>query len=113
MGEIPQFLYRIQPTRPGMLSEGPTAEEAAIVGAHFEYLKRLMDKGVVILAGRTQTTDSSSFGIVIFRAESPEKAESIVQADPAVSGGVMSAELFPYRIALMASPMTGIPTADR
>ena len=28
---MPQFLYRIQPTRPGMLAAGPTEREAAIV----------------------------------------------------------------------------------
>lgn len=96
-----QFLYRIQPTRPAMLTEGPTDEEAAIVGEHFAYLQGLTAQGTVILAGRTLNTDESSFGIVIFNAETEEAAEAIVQGDPAVRGGVMAATVFPYRVALI------------
>ena len=95
------YLYKIQPTRLGMLSEGPTPDEAAIVSQHFDYLSGLVDQAVVVLAGRTLTTDECSFGIVIFRAESDEDARSVVQNDPAVKAGVMRAELYPYRIALM------------
>jgi uncharacterized protein YciI len=84
-----------------MLSEGPTPEEERIVGDHYSYLKKLTDQGVVILAGRTLNTDESSFGIIIFRAESEEAARRIVADDPAVRGGLMRAELYPYRIALM------------
>jgi len=84
-----------------MLSEGPTSEEAVIVSLHFDYLSRLVDQAVVVLAGRTLTTDERSFGIIIFRAESDLEARSVVENDPAVKAGVMRAELYPYRIALM------------
>jgi uncharacterized protein YciI len=96
-----QFLYRIQPTRAALLTEGPTPEEQAIVAEHFNYLKDLTAKGVVVLAGRTLNTDESSFGIVIFRAESETAARRIMNSDPAVAKGVMKATLFPYRVALM------------
>jgi uncharacterized protein YciI len=96
-----QYLYRIQPTRATMLTEGATEAEAAKVSAHFNYLKSLMEQGVVILAGRTLNTDPTSFGIIIFNADSDEAARALVDADPAVSGGVMRAELFPYRVALI------------
>lgn len=100
---MPQFLYRIRPTRPAMLAEGPTEREAEIVGQHFEYLRRLVDEGIVLMAGRTLNTDESAFGIAIFVADSPEAAEALMRADPAVAQGVMSAELFPYRIALWSA----------
>ena len=96
-----QFLYRIQPTRSEMLSEGPTAAEADVIQRHFSYLQRLMMAGAVQMAGRTLNTDDSSFGIVIFEAESEEAASEIVQNDPAVQKGVMHAELFPFRTALL------------
>ena len=83
-----------------MLAEGPTEREARIVGQHFEYLRRLVDEGIVVMAGRTLNTDESAFGIAIFVADSTEAAEALMRADPAVAQGVMSAELFPYRIAL-------------
>ena len=95
-----QFLYRIQPTRLAMLIEA-TPEESALVGQHFDYLQALLRRGVLILAGRTLNTDGSGFGIVIFNAESEEAARALVDDDPAVKGGVFSAELFPYRVALM------------
>jgi uncharacterized protein YciI len=98
---MPQYLYRIQPTRTTMLSEGATPEESAIVSEHFQRLESLMEQGVVILAGRTLNTDPTSFGIIIFNAESDEVAREIMHSDPAVSGGVMRAELFPYRVALI------------
>jgi len=96
-----KFLYRIQPARAEMLKSGPTKEESALVEEHFNYLKKLTAKGVVILAGRTLTTDESSFGLVIFRAESEETARAIMNNDPAVKNGVMRATLFPFRVALM------------
>ena len=96
-----EFLYRIQTVRPAMLSTGATAEEEAAVTAHFAYLQRLADEGVVILAGRTLNTDASSFGIVIFQAEDEIAARAIVDNDPAIQQRIMRAELFPYRVALM------------
>jgi uncharacterized protein YciI len=99
-----QFLYRIRPTRPEMLSEGPTPQESEVVEAHFVYLKDLAARGVVHLAGRTLTTDENSFGIVIFRAENEDAARTIMNRDPAVQNGVMRSELFPYRIAVWSPP---------
>jgi uncharacterized protein YciI len=96
-----QFLYRLQPTPAEMLKSGPTKEEAALVEEHFNYLKNLTAKGVVILAGRTLTTDESSFGIVIFRAESEEAAHEIMNNDPAVKNAVIRANLFPFHVVLM------------
>lgn len=83
-----------------MLSEGPTEQESRVVSDHYSYLKELMEQGTVILAGRTQNTDYSSFGIIIFKAESPEQARRVAENDPAVKDTVMQAELYPYRITL-------------
>lgn len=102
MTDMQQYLYRIQPVRPAMLSEGSTPEEAEIVSQHFDYLKDLMEQGIVILAGRTLNTEYSSFGIIIFKAESEDAAREVMLNDPAVIHRVMRAELYPYRIALHA-----------
>lgn len=95
-----QFLYRIQPVRPDMLTSGATEDETKIVSQHYEYLKQLTSKGTVLLAGRTRNTDNSSFGIVLFNADSEEMARKIVNEDPAVKNRIFRAELFPYRMAL-------------
>ncbi|MFL5801850.1 MAG: YciI family protein [Roseiflexaceae bacterium] len=79
MSDITHYLYRIQPTRSAMLSEGPTEAEAAIVAQHFGYLKGLAEQGVVVLAGRTLNTDPSSFGIIILRADTEAEAAIVAQ----------------------------------
>jgi len=98
-----EYLYKVQPTRPQMLTEGLRPEEDRAVGAHFEYLRDLTQRGVVLLAGRTQNTDATSFGIVIFRAASLESAREVMNGDPAVRAGVFRAELYPYSIALVGA----------
>lgn len=94
------WLYRIQPVRDSMLSEGPTEPEAALVGQHFNYLQDLHRRGVVSLAGRTTVTHCASFGLVVFQAPDEATALALMRADPAVAGGVFRAELFPFRVAL-------------
>jgi len=98
-----QFIYILRLTRPDMLVTGPTPEENATVGDHFQYLKELAEQGSVLLVGRTQNNDESTFGLCIFEAGSEEEAREIMQRDPVVARGVMSAQLFPYRIALKGS----------
>ena len=97
----PQWLYYLKPTRLGMLTEGPTIEEATTVTKHFAYLEDLTEEGVMILMGRTQNSDESTFGIAIFEAENESAARTIMENDPAVQGGVMRAVLYPYKVALM------------
>jgi len=94
------WLYRIQPARDGMLADGPMPEEERVVGEHFEYLKELAEKGIVLLAGRTLNVDPSSFGIVIFKALDESEARSIFEGDPAVRAGVFRGEVYPYQVAL-------------
>jgi len=106
---MPQFLYRIQPTRPAMLTEGPTEREAALVSEHFAYLQDLVAQGTVFMAGRTLEAGDRAFGIVVFVAESEAAAEDLVRNDPAVKHGVMRAELFPYRVALWSPSAPPVP----
>lgn len=107
MTDKPNYLYKIQPARAEMLTEGPTPAEEKAVSEHFAYLQNLTQMGVVFLAGRTLNTDESSFGIVIFSADSEDEARSIMQNDPAVQQKVMRAELFPYRVALLGELSAG------
>ena len=96
-----QWIYVLKVTRLEMLTKGTSPEEDEIVGQHFAYLMDLTEKGVVILMGRTQNNDASTFGIAIFEAKDEATARSIMENDPAVKGGVMTATLYPYKIALM------------
>jgi len=98
-----QFIYMIRPTRLELLTAGPTSEEEIIIGRHFAYLKDLAEKGVVLLAGRTQDADESSFGIVILQTGSEQVARDFMMSDPAVNEKVMSASLHPFHIAIPLS----------
>jgi uncharacterized protein YciI len=97
---MPQFLYRIQPTRLEMLTHGPTEREAQILAEHFAYLSKLTEEGTVLMAGRTINADEHTFGIAVLVAATTPEASAIMSNDPAVKHGVMRAELFPYRVAL-------------
>jgi uncharacterized protein YciI len=94
------FLYRLEPIRLEMATIGPTPEEAAIVSEHFAHLETLTRQGVLLLVGRTEEGADDVFGIVIFQADSEERARVIMNSDPAVMRGIMRARLFPFRISL-------------
>ena len=95
-----EFLYRLQLVRGDMLRTGPTDSEQAVVAEHFAYLQNLSAHGVIILVGRTLTTDENTMGLTIFRAESEEAARQIVNSDPAVKKGLMTATLYPFKVIL-------------
>ena len=112
---MPTYLYRIQPIRPEMLSEGPSEEEARITGEHFAYLKKLQETGKLILAGRTLNDDYSAFGIAIFTARDDVEMRRLTLGDPGVAKKLFRAEWYPFRIALhepLNAEDEGVPTQE-
>lgn len=99
-----QFLYKLKLVPHLLASEAWTDEDNAAVEEHFNRLKTLHEEGVLILAGRTLNEDASQFGIVIFKAATEANARQLMNSDPAVAQGVMTATLFPYRVALIRAP---------
>lgn len=98
MAEPQFYAYRIQPTRPGMLTEGLNPAELDSFTRHSAYLQRLVDDGIACFVGRTLNTDISVWATTIFKAESEEAGRAVMNGDPFVQDGVMRAELFPFRI---------------
>jgi len=99
--EKKQFVYVLKLV-PRLLDEKNwTKEDGAVVGRHFRRLQRLHKEGKVILAGRTlNESDPSQFGVVIFEAVSEEEARRLMEEDDAVKEKIMTAELFPFKVAL-------------
>ncbi|MDX1805679.1 MAG: YciI family protein [Paenisporosarcina sp.] len=96
-----QFLYQLK-LIPELLDENNwTDKENNIVQHHFDVLQVLEQEGKLILAGRTLNMDSFGFGIVILEVHSEEEAIALMRNDPAVKEGIMTATLFPYRVALL------------
>jgi uncharacterized protein len=75
-----------------------TERENKLVGEHFAQLQKLLKEGKLILAGRTDVRES--MGMIILEVESEAEARAIMENDAAVKGKVMTAELFPYKVAL-------------
>ncbi len=74
------------------------------VSRHFARLSAATKAGQVIFAGKTSEPLETTFGLVVFEAESPEAARQFMEADPAVIAGVMTATLHPYALALQRQP---------
>jgi len=101
--EKKQFLYRLQLV-PRLIDDSNwTEKDEKIVSEHFERLKGMLADGTLVLAGRTLNKDKTAFGIVVFEAASEKEARALMEGDPAVRDGIMTAELFPYKVALIRS----------
>ena len=92
-----QYVYLIRSARNNFL-QTMTPEEEAVMGEHFNYLKDMLDKNQLIMAGPCL---DGAFGIVVFESESLDSATEFMHNDPAVKSGVMSGELHPYRASLL------------
>jgi uncharacterized protein len=103
MDEAPQqYIYFLRPKRLEMLTRGPTAEEQRVTTEHGNYVEGLAARGVVMLAGRTTNNDETTVGIVIVNALNEAAAQTIMESDPFVKSGLVTATLFPFRIAHQA-----------
>lgn len=94
-----EYLYTLKPVRPAMLAGGMTEQEAASRQRHLDYIGGLAESGALILAGRTQAEPEHSLGLVVFHAEDEDTARRVMESDPAVAEGLMTAELFPFPVA--------------
>ena len=97
MPGMKQFVYIIKPFKPDF-AETANEEDNRIMGIHFQYLESLLEKGILIMAGPETT---GKFGLCVLETGTEEEARDIMNNDPAVLNGVVSAELFPYRVSLI------------
>lgn len=99
--EKKQFIYVLKLIPRLREEKNWTKEDGEIVGRHFRRLKQLHKEGRVILAGRTlNESDPSQFGVVIIVAESEAEAQKMMEEDDAVKEKIMTAQLFPFSVAL-------------
>lgn len=105
MNEMLTFIYVLRSVRPDLIKNTSPKEEA-ILSEHFEYLKRGLQNGLLVLAGPCL---DGTFGIVIFLAHSEDEAGLFMKDDPAVKGGLMTGELHPFRISLMENVFKEVP----
>jgi len=96
------FCYKLNLSPKLYNNDDWTEKEIEIVSTHFNYLKDLLAKEILFLAGRTvqEPMTEKDFGIAILEVDSEEEARTIMENDPAVKGGIMTAELFEFSLAL-------------
>jgi len=93
-----EWIYFLHPPREDFAAT-ITPEEAEVWGLHFERLKRLLNEGVVILAGPTLGTINT--GMTIFEAPDEDSARNVMEEDPAVKSGIARGELRPFKVSLL------------
>ncbi len=94
-----QFLYILRLV-PRLLEESAwTEDDKLVIERHFEHLKGLLAEERLILAGRTLV--KNPLGLVILEVADEDEAFALMQSDPAVVEGIMTAELHPYSVALL------------
>jgi len=99
-GNPKQFIYVLRLVPRLYADSAWTKEDNAILQRHFVRFQEATKSGQLILAGRTSETGDKTFGIAIFKAPDEEAARKFMQEDPAVAGGLMTAELHPFAVAL-------------
>jgi uncharacterized protein YciI len=95
-----QFIYVLRLV-PRLHSDAAwTKEDRMALDRHLTRFKLAVEKGELILAGRTKEPGDKTFGIAIFEAPDETAARAFMESDPAVVAGLMTAELHPFAVAL-------------
>lgn len=102
--KVPQFIYVLRVASRFHEAASWTEKENAVLGLHFNRLRKATESGQVILAGRSTEPLDKTFGVVIFEAANEEAARLFMNSDPAVEAGIMTATLHPYDVALLRKP---------
>jgi uncharacterized protein YciI len=95
-----QFIYVLRLVPRLYADSAWTKEDNAALERHFARFQKATKSGQLILAGRTSEPGDKTFGIAIFETPDEDAARKFMQEDPAVEGGLMTAELHPFAVAL-------------
>jgi uncharacterized protein len=95
-----QFIYVLKLVPRLHADSAWTKEDNAALERHFVRFQQAARSGQLILAGRTSEPGDKTFGIAIFEAPDENAARKFMEEDPAVAGGLMTAELHPFAVAL-------------
>jgi len=84
-----------------ILTTGPStdlsdAERERLFLARMANIRRLAQRGSLVVAGRLGPNDREYRGIFILNTQSVEEAAALIGGDPAVAAGVFSYEAYPW-----------------
>jgi uncharacterized protein YciI len=95
---MPEWIYFIHPSRENFAATMTDAEKQ-VWSDHAERLQRLLDEGVLILAGPTLGTVNT--GIAVFEAPDEQTARQIMSEDPTITSGMARGELRGFRASFL------------
>ena|SRR5213592_1204443 len=95
-----QFIYVLRLVPRLYADANWTAQDKDALQRHFVRFQDAIKSGQLILAGRTSEPGDKTFGIAIFQTKDEAAARKFMEEDPAVAGGLMTAELHPFSVAL-------------
>jgi len=93
-----QYLVKLLGTRDGW-PDNMTPDEEKIMDDHYNYLKYLVKKNKVLIAG---PHFQPVFGLIILDVASEEEAKAIMEKEPSVVQGVHTYEISELRVSLFA-----------
>ena len=98
------FIYILKLTPHYEKSENWDEKANQIMDRHWNYLVDLHAKGVMQLVGRTSYSPGHKdlLGIAVFTTDSESRATEIMNNDPSVSEGMMTATVHPFNLSLIA-----------
>jgi uncharacterized protein YciI len=95
---MPEWIYFIHPPRENFAAT-MTDEEKQVWSEHAERLQRLLDDGVLILAG--PTLGPVNTGVAVIEVPDEATARRIMEEDPTVAKGFARGELRPFRASFL------------
>lgn len=98
--KLKQFIYVLHLVPRLYADTAWTKEDEAVIEKHINNFKEATKRGQCILVGRTMEPGDRTFGIAVFEATDEATARAFMQSDPAVAGGLMTAELHPFAVVL-------------
>jgi len=92
------FMYVMRPTDPAkaLNRDGWTEYDHETFDLHMAHLNGALAAGNIVLAGRTLDPGGDGPAIVVFKAESAEKAQRFFEAEPFITRGFCTATLHPF-----------------
>ena len=92
-----EYAVILKPARENFIRTITTEESRAVEG-HFEYFKRLFEKGTLKYAGRCE---DGYLGLAILECENEPEARALMAEDPAIASGVFEHTIKAWRTALV------------
>lgn len=102
------FVYKVTPPRP-TFSADITDAESAIMVEHVAYWRDLLDRDVAVAFGPV-ADPAGQYGMAVVEAHSEQAVRELASADPVISTGLFTYEVFAMPRAIVRPGRSTSPT---